>query len=47
MTLNHLFIALFGFKLKKPDFKIRSITKDEFQRLISTPCRIQKSLFYP
>ena len=27
----------FGYKLKKPDFKIRSLTKEEFQRLISTP----------
>lgn len=34
-----------GYKLKKPDFKIRSITKDEFQRLISTPLE-SKSLCF-
>lgn len=35
----------YGYKLKKPDFKIRSITKDEFQRLISTPLE-SKSLCF-
>ena len=35
----------FGYKLKKPDFKIRSITKDEFQRLISTPIESKSQCF--
>ena len=35
----------FGFKLKKPNFKIRSLTKDEFQRLISTPIESKSQCF--
>ena len=48
IALNRKLIVrppFFGFKLKKPDFKIRSITKDEFQRLISTPLE-SKSLCF-
>lgn len=40
IALNRKLIVhppFYGYKLKKPNFKIRSITKDEFQRLISTP----------
>jgi len=29
----------FGYKLVKPEFKIRSLTKEEFERLISTPLK--------
>lgn len=35
----------FGYKLKKPDFKIRSLTKEEFQRLISTPIESKSQCF--
>ena len=48
IALNRKLIVhppFFGFKLKKPDFKIRSITKDEFKRLISTPLE-SKSLCF-
>lgn len=34
-----------GFKLKKPEFQIRSLTKEEFERLISTPLESQSQCF--
>ena len=49
IALNRKLIVhppFFGFKLKKPDFKIRSITKDEFKRLISTPLESKSLCFF-
>lgn len=34
-----------GYKLKKPEFQIRSLTKEEFERLISTPLESQSQCF--
>ncbi|KAA6337434.1 Tyrosine recombinase XerC [termite gut metagenome] len=34
-----------GYKVKKPDFQIRSLTKEEFERLISTPLESQSQCF--
>ena len=34
-----------GFKVKKPEFQIRSLTKEEFERLISTPLESQSQCF--
>lgn len=34
-----------GFKVKKPEFQIRLLTKEEFERLISTPLESQSQCF--
>jgi integrase len=30
----------FGYKLERPDFQIRSLTQDEFERIVSTPIQL-------
>ncbi|KAA6319104.1 Tyrosine recombinase XerC, partial [termite gut metagenome] len=35
----------FGYKLKKPEFQIRSLAKEEFERLVSTPLETQSLCF--
>lgn len=40
-----IYPPFFGYKLKKPDFQIRSLTAEEFERLISTPLESSSQCF--